>query len=83
MSDSYLKAAIQILPRRVTGIDVRKLRHGFPLAEDVFSYDVTDAANCWTDVAFNAIRNTINTLHPDTRIPHQTWRAARQPASTG
>jgi hypothetical protein len=29
------------------------------------------------------IRNTMNTLHPDTRIHHQIWRIARQPASTG
>src|ERR1700733_4057681 len=32
-------------------IDVRKLRHGSLLAENEFSYDVTDAANCWTDVS--------------------------------
>jgi hypothetical protein len=45
-----LKAQSQILPPRVIGIEVRKLRHGFILKDEI-SYDETEAAHCWTDVA--------------------------------
>ena len=41
---------IQILPPRVIGIEVRKLRHRF-IVKDEISYDETEAAHCWTDVA--------------------------------